>query len=133
MEKFFFYSRLFGEHAQDAHAHAVNGTHPHSGGIGDAADAFLHLVRRLIGEGDREHGGGRHAQILHEMRDARRKHAGLSAPRARQNQNRPFRRENGLYLFVVETVEYFCPIHEIIIAHRPRFCKFFRCLYTKEP
>ena len=103
--KIFLDSRFGGIHAQNAHAHAVNGAHPHIPYVRDFADPLLHLVRRLIRERDGQYGFGGNVQIFHQMRDARRQHPRLAASRARQHQYRPFRRENGLYLFVVETVQ----------------------------
>ena len=94
---------LFGKAAQDAHAHAVNGADPHAFAARDhVRKALLHLVRRLVREGDGEDGGGQHALLLHKIGDARGEHPRFAAARARKDEHRPLRVGDGLYLFFVE-------------------------------
>ena len=91
------------ELAQDTHAHAVNGADPHALAARDhVRKALAHLVRRLVGEGDGEDGGGQDALLLHEVRNARGEHARLAAARARKDEHGALRIGDRLFLFFVE-------------------------------
>ena len=63
--------------AQDAHAHAVEGGHPHAAAAraDQALQALAHLSGRLVGERDGQDLPWRHVQILQDVRDAVREHA----------------------------------------------------------
>ena len=62
-------------------------------------------LRRLVGEGDREHAGGRHLPGLDQPGDARGEHARLAAARAGEDQRRLVRQRDGFELRLVETGE----------------------------
>ena len=86
-----------GVHAQDAHAHAVDGADPHAlAPIDHIRKAHAHLVRRLIREGDGEDGRGAHPLFLDEVGDARGEHARFAAARAREHQHRALGIGDGL-------------------------------------
>lgn len=127
IEKFRRQPRLGSVHAQNPHAHAVNRTDPHSLRVHDARDAFLHLVRRLVRERDRENRFGRDSLFRYQIGDAGSQHPRLAASRARQHQNGSLRRQHRLYLFFVQIVEYIAYfrrlIHKIIITYRLPFGK----------
>ena len=104
-----------GELAQDAHAHAVNGAHPHGGSAVDhGGEALLHLVGGLVGEGDGEDGGGIDPLLLDEVGDARGQNARLAAARARQHEHGALGVRHRFDLLFVE----FC---KDFVDHRKKF------------
>ena len=95
--KVFIVPEPLGVHAQDAHAHAVDGANPHAlAPLDHIRKAHAHLVRRLIRKSYGEDGRGAHPLFLDEVGDARGKHARFAAARAREHQNRPLRVGDGL-------------------------------------
>ena len=70
-------SQALGVGAQHAHAHAVEGGHPHAAAAwaDQALQALAHLGGRLVGERDGQDLPWRHVQILQDVRDAVREHA----------------------------------------------------------
>ena len=70
-------SQTLGVGAQHAHAHAVEGGHPHAAAAraDQALQAFAHLGGRLVGERDGQDLPWRHVQVLQDVRDAVREHA----------------------------------------------------------
>ena len=68
-------------------------------------DAVAHLLRRLVGEGDREDLAGPGALGAHQPGDPVREHARLAAARAGQDQQRPLAVRDGLALGLVEPRE----------------------------
>ena len=104
--KIFRKAALFREHAQDAHAHAVDGAHPHAvGAVYHGGEALFHLVRGLIGEGDGEDRRRVYPLFFHQIGDARREHARFAAARTREHEHRPLGIGDGLDLFFVEFAE----------------------------
>ena len=87
--------------AQQAHAERVEGrdqrlgqrARPHQ-----RLDAAGHLARGLIGEGNRENGVGRDADMVDQVRDAISDDARLAAAGAGQDQYRPADRFHGFTL-----------------------------------
>ena len=77
-------AQLVGLRAQDAAEHAVEGAHPQVGGLAAAhhrGDARLHLLGRLVGEGQGQDPEGVHLLAGHQVRNAHGKHLGLAATR----------------------------------------------------
>ena len=76
---------------KDPHTGAVEGRHPHlpSDGSDQPTHSFLHLGRRLVGEGDGKDLEGRHALLLDHVRDAMGQDAGLSRARPGHDEQRP--------------------------------------------
>jgi hypothetical protein len=74
--------------AQHAVRESVESAHPHAARIDrqHGAQAQEHLARRLVGEGDGEHLGRRHASAFDEPRNARGEDARLAAARAREDE-----------------------------------------------
>ena len=66
-------------------------------------NALPHLLRRLVGEGDRHNRPRRHT-VLQQVRHAIRQRAGLARSRARKHQKRPFKRFRREPLFSVQVV-----------------------------
>src|SRR5579872_692907 len=64
--------------------------------------ALLHLTGGLVGEGYRQDAPRRDAAIVDEMGNAMREHTRLAGARARKDQTRPLRREDGFALGLVE-------------------------------
>ncbi len=71
----------------------------------DAADAFAHLARRLVGEGDREDLGRPGAAGGDEMGEAGGQRRGLAGAGAGEDQHRAFGGQHGLALRGVEAAE----------------------------
>ncbi len=74
---------------QQSRADRMEGARPHPRGFRakQPRDAFLHLARRLVREGDRQDMPRIHAVVLHQTRDARGEHARLARPRARKHEH----------------------------------------------
>ena len=68
-------------------------------------DTRPHLFRRFVGEGDGEDAIGIRQTLADEVCDAMRDDAGLAGARARENQQRTVRLENGGLLFGIERGE----------------------------
>ena len=95
--KVFAVAEALGVHAQNAHAHAVDGADPHTlRAVDHRREALAHLVCRLVGEGDGENGGGVYPLLFHEIGDARGEHARFAAARAREHQHRALGIGDGL-------------------------------------
>ena len=82
---------MVGLRPQHAGAHSVEGAHSHvvRHGANEAAQPFLHLPGRLVGEGDRHDAVGVDAILLNDMRNAMGDDARLAAAGARQDKQRP--------------------------------------------
>ena len=94
--------------AQDLHADRMEGAEPRHAldDLADhAADALLHLARRLVGEGDREDLARAGAAGRQDVGDARGQHAGLAGAGAREHQHRTVERHHRFALLRVEIVE----------------------------
>ena len=93
--------------AKHAHAHGVEGAHPHAAGAAgkQRVEALAHLGRRLVGERDGEHLPRTDALVGHHVRDAVREHARLARARAGKHQERAVRTEHGVALSGVEAVD----------------------------
>ena len=94
--------------AQHAAAGGVERHHPHAGG--DAAahqllHALLHLGRGAVGEGDREHLGGRGQLLVDQVRDAVREHPRLAGAGAGHHQQRALRAEHRLALLRIQRLQ----------------------------
>ena len=77
---------------------------PHARASADQLlDTFSHLAGRLIGEGYRQNLIGTHA-LLDQVRDTVRHRRGLSAARARQDQQRSVNMGRRLALFWIQMV-----------------------------
>ena len=76
--------------AQHAHAHRVEGEHPHGAHARPAqvAQPLAHLGGRLVGERDGEYLRGAYAQVADEVSDAEREHARLARAGACEHQKR---------------------------------------------
>ena len=97
---------LVGVLAQDAHAHAVEGAHPHPAhGPCQSGKTRAHLLGCLVGEGDGQNLPGLHAAIAHEMRDAVGEDARLARTRAGQHEQRPVHALHRAALRVVEACQ----------------------------
>ena len=93
---------------QDLMAGAVKGQDPPALRLGQhGADAPLHLLRRLVGEGDGEDMVGGYAQRLCDEGIARGENARLTAARARRNAHIPFGRRHRFPLSFVQPREKF--------------------------
>lgn len=93
--------------AQDAHAGAVEGGHPH--GVGarpdQLLDALLHLARGLVGEGDGEDRARVDVAGAEQVGDAVGEHAGLAGAGAGDDEQRPAVVLDGGALLLVEPHE----------------------------
>ena len=98
---------LVGLAAQDAHARAVEGHHPHRLGAGadERGDPLAHLGGGLVGEGDGEHLAGLHAAGGEQVGDAVGEHAGLARPCAGDDEQGAALVQHGLALLRVEADE----------------------------
>ena len=67
-----------------------------------AGDPLLHLARRLVGEGDREHWPGMALPVISRVGETRGQHPGLAGAGAGQHQDRPVERLHGRALGLVE-------------------------------
>ena len=97
--------------AQQPRAQRVKRRDPHRAAVRaeQRLDARAHLLRRLVGERDREHAVARREAFGDEIRDAMRDDARLPRARARENQQRAVRVEDGRLLFGIEGGE---EVHE---------------------
>ena len=93
--------------AQHPVAEAVKGADPHPARRHrqHRRDAREHLLRRLVGEGHREHAGRAHVAGVDQPGDARREHARLPRSRAGEDQRVLAREGDGLELLGVEVIE----------------------------
>ncbi len=93
--------------AQDAAAGGVEGEDPDRarGAAEHERQALAHLPRGLVRERDREDLVRLHLLVRDQVRDAVREDARLPRARARDDEQRPFRRPDRLELGLVETVE----------------------------
>jgi hypothetical protein len=93
--------------AQDPHAGAVEGAHPH--GLGarpdERLDALAHLRGGLVGERDREDLPGLDVARGQQVGDAVRQHPGLARPGARHDEQRTALVHHGLALLRVEPLQ----------------------------
>ena len=106
--------------AQDLHADGMEGAEPRHAldDLADhAADALLHLARRLVGEGDREDLGRARAAGRQDVGDARGEHARLAGAGAREHQHRTIQRHHRFALLRVEIVQV---IRLRAVRHRAR-------------
>ena len=93
--------------AQDARAGRVEGHHPHRPGAvaHERLDALAHLLRGLVGEGDREDLARPRLAGPDQVRDPVGEHAGLARARAGEDQQRPLAVQHGLALGLVQPLE----------------------------
>ena len=90
--------------AQDARTHRVEGRDPHPLHRHQLLDAFLHLARSLVGEGDGHNAPRVDSTLTHQMGDAARDHARLAGSRTSQDQERALLNLHGLALRVVQAI-----------------------------
>ncbi len=92
--------------AQNSHTCGVEGTHPHrfDHGPNQPSDAFAHLARCLVSEGDGEDRRGMHAGS-HEVSDAMGEHPRLARTGASHHQQRTAGVDDGVVLIGVEALE----------------------------
>jgi hypothetical protein len=64
-----------------------------------------HLGGGLVGERDGHDLPGRHVEVLHDVGDAVREHAGLARPGAGEDEQRPLRAQDGFALRFVKRVQ----------------------------
>ena len=100
-------SQLVGVLAQDAHAHGVEGAHPHATGAAgeQGVQALAHLGGGLVGEGDGEHLPGAHALVGDHVGDAVGEHARLARAGAGEHEQGSARALGRLTLGGVEATE----------------------------
>ena len=93
--------------AQHAHAHGVEGAHPHAAGaVGDERRQTLaHLGRSLVGKRDCQDLPGLNAQITEHVRNAEGQDAGLTRAGAGKDQQRTLGGQDRLALGGVEAVD----------------------------
>ncbi len=93
--------------AQDPHAGAVEGGHPHRPGAraDQLLDALAHLAGRLVGEGDRQDLAGLHAAGAEQVGDPVGEHPGLAGAGAGHDQQRRAGVQHGLALRVVHALQ----------------------------
>ena len=86
--------------AQDAHTCGVERGHPHllRHRPDERADAGLHLLRGLVGEGDRQDLERRHVLLFDQVGDAVGEHARLARAGTGDDQKRPFGVDDGIEL-----------------------------------
>ena len=86
--------------AQDAHAEGMKSADDHAFGAGadQLADAFLHLLRRLVGEGDGGNVRWRNAVVIDQPGDLVRDDARLARAGAGQHQQRSIEVAHGFEL-----------------------------------
>ena len=92
--------------AQQPRAEGVKRRDPHAGDLGaeERLDARPHLLRRLVGEGDREDFVGLRVAVADEVGDAAGDDARLARPRAGEDEQRAVQVQDRLALFGVEGV-----------------------------
>ena len=71
----------------------------------ELADALLHLLRGLVGEGHGQNVARRDIALGDEIGDAMRKNARFARPRARKQQQRPGSMQHGLPLYGVQALQ----------------------------
>ena len=94
--------------AQHAHAHGMEGAHPHAthAAVGQhGAQTLAHLSSSLVGERDGENLPRANAQVADHAGDAERKHARLARPSAGEHEQRALGGEDRLALGGVERVD----------------------------
>lgn len=93
--------------AQDADAGAVEGHHPHRVGARahEGLDAFLHLARGLVREGDREDLAGVDIALAEQMRDPVGEHPGLAGAGTGHDEQRGAGVHHGRALVLVQSVQ----------------------------
>ena len=89
--------------AEDPDTHGVECGDPHtlSAEADQVVNALAHLPRSLVGESDRENIPGIHSALIHQISDPVSDHPGLSAARARKDQNRSLCPSDGLSLLFI--------------------------------
>ena len=93
--------------AQHAVAQSVEGSHPHAAGVDrqHRRQPGQHFLRRLVGEGHREHAHRADLPGLDQPGHARGQHARLAAARAGQDQRGLMRQRDSFELMFVKTGE----------------------------
>ena len=93
--------------AEHAHAHGVEGAHPHAArAVGkERPQALAHLGRCLVGEGDGEDAPRSYAKVCHEVCDTVCEHARLARAGASEYEQRPLGSKDRLLLGGVERVD----------------------------
>ena len=93
--------------AQDSRADGVEGACPQPARLGadEVSDALFHLPGGFVGEGDGEDLGGGNVQVFDHVGDAVCEGAGLPAPCARDDQNRPVNSLSSLLLLGIEVIK----------------------------
>src|SRR5262245_40452752 len=94
--------------AQDACAQSMEGAEPlHSldGAPYQRADAFLHLARRFVGEGNRENLARPGLARGEDMREPRGQHTGLTRTCACEHQDRTFESKHRFSLFGIQAAQ----------------------------
>ena len=92
---------------QDPREYAVKGAHPQVGRLRsphDGGDPFLHLLRRFVGEGERQYPERIHA-LGEQLRNANSKHARLARSRACDHHIGSGGVQHGLALCFVESFQ----------------------------
>ena len=99
--------RLAVVRAEHPVAQAVEGADPHAAGVDrrQRGQPDQHLLRRLVGEGDREDRQRRSLPGREQPGDTRGQHPGLAAAGAGEDQRRLVRQRDGLELFRIEVGE----------------------------
>ena len=104
--------------AQHAHAHGMEGAHPHAAGaVGQkGAQALAHLGGGLVGKGDGKDLPGAHAQVCDHVRDAEGEHAGLARTGAGKHQQGALAGKHGLALGRVERIDVDGVCHGVLLG-----------------
>ena len=93
--------------AQDSRARGMKGADPRQARVvaDQRRDPLAHLVGGLVGEGDRQHLGGRRLALGQDVGDTVGQHAGLARARAGEDEDRAVGREHSGALFGIQIVE----------------------------
>ena len=92
--------------AQHAHAHGMEGAHPHAAGAAgnECCQTLAHLGRGLVGKRDGQDLPGLNAQVAKHMRDAEGQDAGLARTGAGEHQQRALGGQDRLALGGVQAI-----------------------------